>query len=60
MGPQKEEWAVKKMYDPFNNVVKARRVYREIKLLQLINHENIIRFVDMYTPDLDIRCFKNV
>lgn len=52
--------AVKKMYDPFSNVIKARRVYRELKLLQLINHENIIHFVDMYTPDHDFRCFKNV
>lgn len=48
------------MYDPFSNSVKARRVFREIKLLQLINHENIIRFVDMYIPDTDFRCFKNV
>ncbi|KAI1714599.1 protein kinase domain-containing protein [Ditylenchus destructor] len=55
-----EELAVKKMYDPFSSTVKARRVYRELKLLQLINHENIIRFVDIYTPDSDFRCFKNV
>lgn len=54
------ELAVKKMYDPFSNPIKARRVYRELKLLQLISHENIIRFVDMYSPDVDFRCFRNV
>uniref|UniRef100_A0A914DRJ1 mitogen-activated protein kinase n=1 Tax=Acrobeloides nanus TaxID=290746 RepID=A0A914DRJ1_9BILA len=59
-GPNGEELAVKKMYDPFSSVIKARRVYRELKLLQLISHENIIRFVDMYTPDLDSRCLKNI
>jgi serine/threonine protein kinase len=52
--------AIKKMYDPFSSSVKARRVFRELKLLQLINHENVIHFVDMYTPDLDLRSFKNV
>jgi len=55
-----EELAVKKMYEPFNNSVKAKRVYRELKLLQLINHENIIRFVDIYSPDQDLRHFRNM
>jgi len=55
-----QDLAVKKMYEPFSHEIKARRVYRELKLLQLINHENIIRFVDMYTPELDLRSFKNV
>ncbi|KAL3095599.1 hypothetical protein niasHT_024425 [Heterodera trifolii] len=54
------ELAVKKMYEPFSSAIKARRVFRELKLLQLISHENIIQFVDMYTPDMDEKCFKNV
>jgi p38 MAP kinase len=58
--PDGQELAVKKMYEPFSHEVKARRVYRELKLLQLINHENIIRFVDMYSPDPDFWAFKNV
>uniref|UniRef100_A0A914DQV5 mitogen-activated protein kinase n=1 Tax=Acrobeloides nanus TaxID=290746 RepID=A0A914DQV5_9BILA len=59
-GPNGEELAVKKLYDSFRNPVLAKRVYRELKLLQLISHENIIRFVDMYTPDLDSQCLKNI
>uniref|UniRef100_A0A914GTH5 Glutaredoxin-related protein 5, mitochondrial n=1 Tax=Globodera rostochiensis TaxID=31243 RepID=A0A914GTH5_GLORO len=49
--PQGVELAVKKMYEPFSSAIKARRVFRELKLLQLIAHENIIQFVDMYSPD---------
>lgn len=37
-----------------------RRVFRELKLQQLINHENIIRFVDMYSPEPTFLAFKNV
>jgi serine/threonine protein kinase len=59
-GPNGEELAIKKMYDSFSNPVKAKRAYREVKLLQLISHENIIRFVDMYTPDPDSRSLKNM
>jgi hypothetical protein len=29
------ELAVKKMYDPFTSPVRARRLYRELKLLQV-------------------------
>ncbi|KAI6207072.1 Mitogen-activated protein kinase [Aphelenchoides besseyi] len=45
--------AIKKLYEPFSNKVGARRAYRELKLLELIDHENIIRFIDVYTPDAD-------
>ncbi len=55
-----EEFAVKKMYEPFNSALKAKRVFRELKLLQLINHENIIRFIEIYTPDSDLRHFKDM
>ena len=54
------QFAIKKMYDPFSSVVKARRLYRELKLLQLMTHENIIKFVDIYTPDTSLASLKNV
>ncbi|KAI6234577.1 CMGC/MAPK/P38 protein kinase [Aphelenchoides fujianensis] len=53
-------FAIKKMYEPFSNKVGARRVYRELKLLELIDHENVIQFVDAYTPDSDLKTFRNV
>ncbi|KAI6181181.1 Mitogen-activated protein kinase [Aphelenchoides besseyi] len=52
--------AIKKLYEPFSNKIGARRVYRELKLLELIDHENIIRFIDVYTPDADSASFRNV
>lgn len=54
------EYAIKKMYEPFRNALEARRVLRELKLLQLLNHENVIRFVGAYTPDADLASFKSV
>ncbi|CAD5227072.1 unnamed protein product [Bursaphelenchus xylophilus] len=55
-----QEFAIKKMYEPFRNPMEARRVYRELKLLRLLNHDNVIRFVGAYTPDTDINNLKNV
>lgn len=52
--------AVKKMHIPFDTIIKARRLYREFKLLQLMNHENVIRFVEIYTPDATLASFRNV
>ncbi|CAD5221832.1 unnamed protein product [Bursaphelenchus okinawaensis] len=54
------KYAIKKMYEPFRNAIEARRVYRELRLLRLLNHENVIRFVTAYTVDPDIEHFKNV
>uniref|UniRef100_A0A914P795 Mitogen-activated protein kinase n=1 Tax=Panagrolaimus davidi TaxID=227884 RepID=A0A914P795_9BILA len=48
------------MYDPFSSIIKARRLYREFKLLKLMNHENVIRFVDIYTPDVSLATLRNV
>lgn len=48
------------MYDPFSNNIYARRLYRELKLLELMDHENVIHFIGIYTPDLDINSFRNV
>uniref|UniRef100_A0A7E4V1E8 Protein kinase domain-containing protein n=1 Tax=Panagrellus redivivus TaxID=6233 RepID=A0A7E4V1E8_PANRE len=55
-----ETLAIKKMYYPFSSKVQARRLYRELRLLQLINHDNVIRFLDIYTPDESLAKFNNV
>ncbi|TMS38675.1 hypothetical protein L596_005346 [Steinernema carpocapsae] len=54
------EVAIKKMYSPFKNINIARRIYRELKLLQLIDHENILRIIDIYTPDPSYSAFENI
>nr|CDP91429.1 BMA-PMK-3, isoform b [Brugia malayi] len=43
--------AIKKLYEPFRDEKTALRVHREIRLLQMMVHENIVRLLDLYTPD---------
>lgn len=42
--------AIKKVTSAFTDLVDARRVLREVKLLRHFNHENIIRIIDMIQP----------
>ncbi|CAJ0929032.1 unnamed protein product, partial [Mesorhabditis belari] len=48
---QERQVAIKKLHEPFRDQAQACRVYRELRLLQLMRHDNIIRAVDLYTPD---------
>ncbi|VDK63111.1 unnamed protein product [Onchocerca ochengi] len=48
---QRRVVAIKKLYEPFRDEKAALRVYREIRLLQMMVHENIVRLLDLYTPD---------
>ncbi|KAK6041526.1 hypothetical protein COOONC_20969 [Cooperia oncophora] len=45
------EVAVKKFRDPFSDNAQARMIYREIKLLQIMRHDGVIRAIDLYTPN---------
>eukprot|EP00475_Leptophrys_vorax_P013940 TRINITY_DN2029_c0_g1_i1.p1 TRINITY_DN2029_c0_g1~~TRINITY_DN2029_c0_g1_i1.p1 ORF type:complete len:427 (-),score=101.41 TRINITY_DN2029_c0_g1_i1:788-2068(-) len=46
--------AIKKVKDVFMNVTDARRVLREVKLLRQLEHDNIVRLMDIIEPsDLD-------
>lgn len=42
--------AIKKLCRPFQNVIQAKRAYRELKLLKVVNHNNIISLLDVFTP----------
>jgi hypothetical protein len=46
-----EQVAVKKIKDAFDDLVDAKRIVREIRLLRHFNHDNIIRIVDLPVPD---------
>ena len=39
-----EKVAIKKLNRPFQNVTHAKRAYRELVLMQLVNHKNVIFF----------------
>eukprot|EP00475_Leptophrys_vorax_P004206 TRINITY_DN1251_c0_g1_i1.p1 TRINITY_DN1251_c0_g1~~TRINITY_DN1251_c0_g1_i1.p1 ORF type:complete len:474 (+),score=140.17 TRINITY_DN1251_c0_g1_i1:58-1479(+) len=42
--------AIKKIRDVFHNLTDAKRILREIKLLQHFNHPNIMKMQDMINP----------
>mmetsp|Transcript_919 Transcript_919/g.1904 ORF Transcript_919/g.1904 Transcript_919/m.1904 type:complete len:485 (+) Transcript_919:105-1559(+) len=42
--------AIKKIPDTFEDLVDAKRIVREIHLLRTFDHENVIRVVDLFTP----------
>ena len=43
-----EKCAVKKVTNAFQDLVDAKRIVREIKLLRFLKHDNIIRIRDVY------------
>jgi len=42
--------AVKKVANVFDNLILARRTYREIKILRHFHHDNVIRICDILRP----------
>ncbi|CAF1000268.1 unnamed protein product [Brachionus calyciflorus] len=47
---KQQQVAIKKLSQPFATRVHAKRAYREIKLLKHVDHDNIIRLLDIFTP----------
>jgi p38 MAP kinase len=52
--------ALKKLARPFQNVVYAKRTYRELRLLKHMKHENIIGLLDVFTPAVNLDDFQDV
>ena len=42
--------AIKKIPNAFEDLIDAKRIYREIKLLKFFDHENIIKLYDVLKP----------
>ncbi|XP_065359801.1 stress-activated protein kinase JNK-like [Calliphora vicina] len=57
---KKQNVAIKKLSRPFQNVIQAKRAYRELKLLKMVNHKNIIRLLDAFTTDKTLEEFQDV
>jgi len=45
--------AIKKLARPFQSSVHAKRTYRELRLLQHMDHENVIGLLDVFHPHPD-------
>ena len=52
--------ALKKMPYVFSNLVSAKRVYRELKILASIKHDNILKAQDILLPPENLHDFKEV
>lgn len=45
-----EKVAVKKVTNAFDDLIDAKRILREIRILRQLNHDNVIRILDIYPP----------
>jgi len=52
--------AIKKLSRPFSNVTHAKRAYREFVLLNLVDHRNIIKLQNAYTPQSSFEDFTDL
>ncbi|KER23908.1 kinase domain protein [Opisthorchis viverrini] len=55
-----QEVAIKKLARPFQNVTQAKRAYRELVLMRLVNHKNIISLLNAFTPQKTLEDFQDV
>jgi len=46
----KKKVAIKKVHDAFEDLIDAKRIVREIRLLSFFDHENIISLIDVMKP----------
>ena len=51
--------AIKKIGNAFDDLIDAKRIYREIKLLKFLKHENIIKLYDIDVPE-DSKHYKDI
>lgn len=49
----RETIALKKIFDAFQNATDAQRTFREIMFLQALNHDNIIKLINVHKADND-------
>lgn len=42
--------AIKKVINAFDDLIDAKRIVREIKMLKFFKHENIVNMVDLLKP----------
>jgi len=56
----KDNVAIKKLSRPFQNVTHAKRAYRELRLMSLVNHKNIIKLINVFSPQKCLDDFQDV
>eukprot|EP00794_Sanderia_malayensis_P012024 gene12024-13265_t len=56
----KQRVAIKKLSRPFQNVTHAKRAYRELVLMKITNHKNIIGLLNVFSPDKSLDEFQDL
>lgn len=52
--------AIKKVHNAFEDLIDAKRIVREIKLLGFFDHENIVSLLDVQKPHEGRRNFEDI
>ncbi|CAK5074963.1 unnamed protein product [Meloidogyne enterolobii] len=55
-----ERVAIKKLTRPFSNPTHAKRAYREFEIMNLMDHPNIIRLLNAFTPQNSLEEFDDL
>uniref|UniRef100_A0A1X7SI95 Protein kinase domain-containing protein n=1 Tax=Amphimedon queenslandica TaxID=400682 RepID=A0A1X7SI95_AMPQE len=55
-----ERIAIKKLVKPFQNETYAKRAFRELKLMKMVNHKNVIGLLNLFSPAHSIEDFEDV
>ncbi|XP_027200188.1 mitogen-activated protein kinase 14-like [Dermatophagoides pteronyssinus] len=56
----KQNVAIKKISNPFQTAIHAKRTYRELKLLKHMEHDNVIGLLDVFTSGNSLDNFREV
>lgn len=52
--------AIKKLVKPFQNETYAKRAFREIRLMKMVDHKNIIGLFNLFSPATSLDDFQDV
>ena len=55
-----ERVAIKKLVKPFQNETYAKRAFRELRLMKMVNHKNVIGLLNLFTPAHGLEDFQDV
>ena len=56
----KKKVAIKKVTNAFEDLIDAKRILREIKLLRHFDHENVVGILDLIEPKVEDGSFEDV
>ena len=57
---RKERVAIKRLVNPCRNETFAKKTFRELRIMKMVNHPNIIGLYDLFTPATLLKDFEDV